>query len=271
MKVTTTCTSGVSAMIKLRNLLLVLCVLHFQIAGEVKLAWALPQGEQVAAGGAQFDRPNEVTLNVTTSDKVIIDYSQFNIDLPETVNFFQPSSSSIVLNRVTGGDPSSILGRLNANGKVFLVNPNGILFGPGSVINAAGFVASVLDIANEDFMNGHYAFNLKPGSENAAVVNQGLIQVAEGGQVLLTVGAAQAVLQNVINQEGIIRAGSMIEDGGTIRLVSAGGGIVSNSGALDVSSQSGKGGTVQVLGDKVGLFDGEINASGAVGGGTVLI
>src|SRR3989338_4551917 len=181
MKVTTTCTSGVSAMIKLRNLLLVLCVLHFQIAGEVKLAWALPQGEQVAAGGAQFDRPNEVTLNVTTSDKVIIDYSQFNIDLPETVNFFQPSSSSIVLNRVTGGDPSSILGRLNANGKVFLVNPNGILFGPGSVINAAGFVASVLDIANEDFMNGHYAFNLKPGSENAAVVNQGLIQVAEGG------------------------------------------------------------------------------------------
>jgi len=298
-------------------------------------AWALPQGEQVISGSAQFERPDDVTMNITTGDQSIIEYNSFDIGQPETVNFFQPSSSSIALNRITGGNPTSILGRLNATGKIFLINPNGILFGVGSQIDTAGFVASVLDIDNDDFLSGDYKFAMSPGSENARVINHGLIKVASGGfaglvgprvenngvviadqgriilaagekvtldfdgnglinfvlegdletalasntgtlqarggEVLLTARAAESVIDSVVNNEGLMDASSVVEEGGIIRLVSAGGGITANRGTLDASSAQGKGGTVHMLGDKVGLFDGEVNASGAAGGGTVLI
>ena len=87
----------------------------------------------------------------------------------------------MALNRVIGADPSVILGRLSANGQVFLVNPNGVLFGAGAVVNVGGLVASTLDISDADAMAGRYRFS-QAGA--GAVINQGEIH-APGGSVAL--------------------------------------------------------------------------------------
>ena len=82
---------------------------------------------------------------------------------------------SIALNRVTGGvNPSKIYGTLTANGRVFLINPDGVLIGSGAVINTAGFLATTHDISNADFMAGRYSFNI-PGRPDASIVNVGTI------------------------------------------------------------------------------------------------
>ena len=82
---------------------------------------------------------------------------------------------------MTGGlGPSEIMGTLTANGRVFLINRDGILFGPGAVVNTAGFLATTNDIKNADFMAGRYNFNI-PGRPDASIVNQGRITATSGG------------------------------------------------------------------------------------------
>ena len=153
--------------------------------------YSLPKGENVISGQATYQTDgNTLNINVTT-DKMIAEYNSFSIGAPETVNFNQLSSSSVALNRVIGVDPSSIMGKLNATGKIFLINPNGVLFGAGASVNAAGLVASTLDIANDDFLAGRYTFYGNGGS----VVNQGYIS-APGGFV--------ALLGNRVENSGVI-------------------------------------------------------------------
>ena len=119
-------------------------------------------------------------VNQSTSSAVI-NWNTFNIRANESVRFNQPSASSVALNRVTGGlGPSEIMGSLTANGRVFIINRDGILFGPGSVVNTAGFLATTNDIKNADFMAGRYNFNI-PGRPDASIVNQGRITATSGG------------------------------------------------------------------------------------------
>ena len=121
-----------------------------------------------------------VIVNQSTSSAVI-NWNTFNIRANESVRFNQPSASSVALNRVTGGlGPSEIMGSLTANGRVFIINRDGILFGPGSVVNTAGFLATTNDIKNADFMAGRYNFNI-PGRPDASIVNQGRITATSGG------------------------------------------------------------------------------------------
>ncbi|EHM8973254.1 filamentous hemagglutinin N-terminal domain-containing protein, partial [Escherichia coli] len=96
----------------------------------------------------------------------------------------QPSSSAVALNRVVGGGESQIMGNLKANGQVFLVNPNGVLFGKGASVSTSGFVASTRDIKNDDFMNRRYTFS---GGQKAgaAIVNQGALTTNAGGYIVL--------------------------------------------------------------------------------------
>ena len=116
-----------------------------------------------------------------STPSAIINWNTFNIRANESVRFNQPSSSSVALNRVTGGlGPSEIMGTLTANGRVFIINRDGILFGPGAVVNTAGFLASTNDIRNADFMAGRYNFNI-PGRPDASIVNQGRITATSGG------------------------------------------------------------------------------------------
>src|SRR5664279_6616532 len=117
-------------------------------------AAANPLGAQVVGGSATVQGQGTSTVTVTQqTNSAIINWNTFNIGAGEKTNIFQPSSSSVQLDRVTGGlGPSQILGTLWSNGRVFLVNPAGILFGSGATVDTAGFLATTSDIANADFM-----------------------------------------------------------------------------------------------------------------------
>src|SRR2546430_7305278 len=141
-----------------------------------------PEGGTVVGGAATIQGQGGPAVTVNqSSNSAIINWNTFNIGTKESVRFNQPGSSSVALNRVTGGlGPSEILGTLTANGRVFIINRDGILFGPGAVINTAGFLATTNDIKNSDFMAGRYSFNI-PGRPDASIVNQGRITATSGG------------------------------------------------------------------------------------------
>ena len=146
------------------------------------IAVANPQGPQVVGGSATVQGQGTPTVTVTQqSNSAIINWNTFNIGTSERTNIIMPSSSSVQLDRVTGGQgPSQILGTLWSNGRVFLVNPDGILFGAGAKVDTAGLLATTHDIANADFMAGRYNF-LISGNPNASIVNLGTLTAQSGG------------------------------------------------------------------------------------------
>jgi len=144
--------------------------------------WANPSDPSVVAGEAVFSSQGG-TLQVNTSDRAIINWKDFSIKPGETTRFIQPSKTSAVLNRVTGGELSSIQGALQASGRVYLVNPHGVIVGPSGVITAAGFFASTLDVCNDDFLNQRDL--LFSGDSKAQIANYGTIRVESGNVALL--------------------------------------------------------------------------------------
>lgn len=158
------------------------------------MAAANPVGGTVIAGTATMQQVGNI-LQITAADKTIINWQGFSIGKDEVTQFLQPSSSSSVLNRVVGQDPSVILGRLQSNGNVFLINPNGIVFGQGAQVNVGGLVASTLDIKNNDFLAGNYVF---AGNSDAKISNAAFIETTTGGRV--------AILAKSIENSGVIRA-----------------------------------------------------------------
>jgi filamentous hemagglutinin family protein len=99
------------------------------------------------------------------------------------VVFAQPSPNAIVLNRVAGAR-STIDGNISANGKVFLVNARGIVFGPNALVNVGSLIATTADTNTDTFLQGNAAFRgTSPSS--SAVLNQGSITAAPGGNVVL--------------------------------------------------------------------------------------
>src|SRR5690606_39101860 len=131
-----------------------------------------------------------------SSDKAIINWADFSIGEGETTRFNVPGATSATLNRVTSGNPSAILGNLISNGKLLLINQNGILVGPGGSIDAfGGFIGSTLDIDDHDFLNG--GDDVFMGTSGAGITNYGSI-VSGGGDVIL--------LGNFIDNQGTIGA-----------------------------------------------------------------
>src|SRR6186713_46377 len=145
-------------------------------------AHALPQGGVVAAGSASIANGAASTTITQSSQNAVINWQSFGIAAGQSVQFVQPGARAVALNRVLGADPSSIMGNLSSNGKVFLLNPNGILFGSGASVNVGGLVASTLAISDANFMAGQYSLS-NPG--DGAILNQGTITAAEGGYVAL--------------------------------------------------------------------------------------
>ena len=122
-------------------------------------ATAGPVGGVVAVGTASINTGATNTTINQSSQNAVINWQSFNIAAGQTVQFVQPNSSSVALNRVLGSDPTAIFGSLLANGNVFLVNPNGVLFGRGAQVNVGGLVASTLNLSDRDFMSGNYRFS----------------------------------------------------------------------------------------------------------------
>src|SRR5438105_11473965 len=145
--------------------------------------FANPTGPQIVSGAVSMQRPDARTLNVTNSPGSIINWQGFSIGAGEVTRFIQQSSSSAVLNRVVGADISQISGQLLSNGRVFLINPAGIVIGGGAIVDTAGFVASTLSMQNADFLAGKLKF--QGDATSGSMVNQGLIRTSYGGNVVL--------------------------------------------------------------------------------------
>jgi len=150
----------------------------------VPLAIAGPAGGQVVGGSGSISQSGLNTTINQTSQNMAIDWQSYNLNANERVQYLQPNSSSISLNRILSQNGSTIAGRIDANGQVILVNPNGIFFTPTSIINVGGIIASGLNIQPNDFMNGHYMFN-EVLDTDGAVINSGIINASLGGNVTL--------------------------------------------------------------------------------------
>src|SRR6266567_1195411 len=170
---------------------------------------ALPSGGSVVSGRVFVAAPSETSLAITqSSQKALINWQSFSIEAGASVTFKQPNSAAITLNRVVGTDDSTINGNLFANGQVWLINGNGILFGKESRINVGGLIATTSDMRDADFLAGKYEFGIASHNPNAAVVNQGSITAASGGSVVLA--GARVVNDGVIeaNLGKVVLAGA---------------------------------------------------------------
>lgn len=302
-------------------------------------AQGLPTGGVVVTNNATISQTsNTLTVN-QTGNAAILNWQSFSVGAGNAVRFDQPSASAVALNRVVGNSVSEIYGSLSANGRVMLVNQNGILMGAGAQVDTGGFIGSTLNIKDSDFLAGKYIFDIAnntggtagsiinngrintPGGYavliapqvtnngfiaaragtvaigagnkvsldmvgdglisltvdqaalNAAVVNSGTI-TANGGTVLIKASSANALFDTVLNSSGVIRADSITTQNGRIILDGGSTGITEVTGEISARGLNAgeTGGSISVLGDKVGLLgNARLDASGDAGGGTVLV
>ena len=166
--------------------------------------WALPQGGTVVSGDVNLGTPVAGQLGIVqNSAKAIVDWRSFSIGRNEGVSVAQPLGG-MALFRVTGGDPSQILGSLSATGRLFLSNPNGVLFGANAQVDVGSLVATTLNTSNSDFLSGQYRF---AGDSRASVVNEGRIGAAEGGSVVL-LGASVSNSGTITAPQGSVALGA---------------------------------------------------------------
>uniref|UniRef100_UPI0027BA5A4A two-partner secretion domain-containing protein n=1 Tax=Methyloversatilis sp. TaxID=2569862 RepID=UPI0027BA5A4A len=222
------------------------------------LAIANPTGHQVVHGNVGVQVQGS-TLNITASDKAIINWQQFSIQPGETTRFIQPSSTASVLNRVVGQDPSRILGNLIANGRVFLINPNGVLFGAGAKVDTAGLVASTLNIRNEDFLAGRMKFDAEGNA--GKLRNDGTLKTTGGPLILIATDVENTGLITAENGDIVLAAGKSVEIADphqpSLRVKIDAGGEAINLGQL-----ISRGGSVGMFGAAL-TQAGRISATGA--------
>src|SRR3569833_1537223 len=264
------------------------------IAATRSHAGALPTGGVVTSGSGTVSQSGN-TLPVTqTSNKLVTQRSSFNIGPGDVVKYVQPSSSSVALIRVLGSNPSVIQGALIANGQVFLLNPNGVLFSRTAQVNVGGLVASTLSLSDDDFLRGEYRFSAS--KEGGTVTNQGSLVARDGGtialiaakvvnsgslsadrgnvllgsgdQVVLDVGApvmlkiAKGALDALVDNGGAIRA-----DGGVVLLTAKATNelmtrVINNTGTIEARTlATGQKGEILLLG---GMEDNSITVGGTL-------
>ncbi|AJY45865.1 hypothetical protein TM49_09545 [Martelella endophytica] len=147
----------------------------------------LPGGPSVVSGTANIASTGSAMTVTQGSDRAIVNWQSFNVGQGNSVNFVQPGINAAILNRVTGNTRSSIAGAISGNGQVFLVNPNGIAITPtGTVKAGGGFVASTLDITDDDFMSGNMVY--RGNGASSTVSNKGVVTIGRGGYVALMGG-----------------------------------------------------------------------------------
>ena len=271
---------------------------------------ALPTGGRVVAGNAtisQTQNVNSATMNINqTSQRAIVNWDSFNVGKNSTVNFNQPNSSAVTLNRVTGVTQSMVDGVVNANGQVVLVNPNGVTISKGGEMNAAGVVTTTMDIGNKDFMDGKSTYK---GNGKGAVVNEGKIStndpngyiallapevrnegyllakmgpdntvaMASGKQITLDFRGDQLMSVTIDRSvyQGLVDNKRVVEAPGGLIIVAAGaanrlmGSVVKNTGRITASSMVNNGGVIELVANTVtqaGTVSANGNGAGTVGG-----
>lgn len=224
-------------------------------------ALANPTGGVPVQGTVSMDAPALGQLHITNSPNSIIHWNSFSIGAGELTKFIQESASSAVLNRVVApGSLSEILGTLQSNGRVFLINPNGITIGAGAVLDLPGFVASSLDMTDADFTAGRMRFQQAPSVAAGTVTNQASVFMPDGGQVYLIGGSVVNEPGGFINSpngEVVLAAGHSVE------LMSAGAPGVSVAIAAPENEAVNLGQIFAGVGS-VGIFGGVINQGGVV-------
>ena len=156
-------------------------------AADPGTAQTLPTGGSVVSGQVTTTKSGTTLTINQSSQNAIVNWQSFSIGGSNTVNVYQPNSSAALLDRVTGSAASTIAGHLNANGQVYLINPNGIAITKSGLVDVGGgFVASTLNISDSDFQNGKLVFSGSGAS--ARVTNQGVITVGRGGYAALLGG-----------------------------------------------------------------------------------
>lgn len=269
-------------------------------------AYALPTGSEIMSGQADIAKSaDNKTMSINQhTDKLITNWQDFSVGSGERVSFRQPTNQSIALNRVVGANGSQIHGQLDANGRVFLVNPNGVMFGAGAQVNVGGLVASTQNLSDADFLAGRYRF---AGASGQSVENAGTITAADGGSVALlgarvsntgviraqmgrvALGAGNAFnvnfdgngLLNLQVEGGAVDAqahngGLLKADGGDVLMTARAAGdllgsVVRNSGTIEAKGLSSRAGKITLDGGEVQV-GGKLDASAqdaATAGGTV--
>jgi filamentous hemagglutinin family protein len=248
---------------------------------------ARPTGGQVVAGGAAISQTSNNTLITQSTQRGVVQWQSFNVGSQQSVTFAQPSTTSSTLNRVIGGDPSAIAGKITANGQIVISNQAGVIFSKGSEVDTAGLIATSANITNPNFMNGTMVFD-GAGNPNARVVNRGTITVHDAGLVGLisprvaNSGVIDAKLGHVVIAGAATATLDMYGDGllsidVTKQVVQVPTGrngkpataLVTNTGTIRAD-----GGTVQITAAAAdGIVDNLVNAGGtiAAGGGVISI
>ena len=275
------------------------------LASTAEPVLALPQGGQVAAGDAQIaSNAAEMAIH-QTSQNAVINWQSFNIAAGERVSVLQPNAQAALLNRVLGSNPSEIFGQLQANGRVFLVNPSGVYFAPGAQVDAGAIIASTMNITNADFMAGRYNFvgtehdgkvinKASLAAQNGGliallgkdVVNEGVV-VAKKGTAALAAGEAvtldfggdgkvevvptKAALEQAVTNKGLVEA-----DGGLVFMSAATGEMLTRSavnqdGIVHASSLADAPGAIRITARDVNLGTGSLTDASGMQGGTIEI
>jgi filamentous hemagglutinin family protein len=253
-----------------------------------------PSGGVITAGSASITQSANLTTITQASPRLSLTWNSFNIPAKDTVDFLQPSASALAVNRILDVNGTQILGHLNANGQVYLINPNGVVFGPGAEVNVGGLVASTLALDAASAPADAQSFS---GDGAGSVINRGTIHAAPGGYVALlgrhvgnsgvisaqlgtvAMGAGsaatlkfkdthlvsmqidQSVLNSIAANGGLIRA-----DGGQV-LMSAGAeksllaSVVNNTGVIEARTLDHQEGTIILRG---GMVAGTVNLSGTL-------
>ena len=261
-------------------------------------ATQLPTGAQVTSGLANVSQSGAVMTVKQTSDKAVLQWQSFNVGAQATVRFEQPSAQSVTLNRVQDSNPSQIFGQIKANGSVFLQNPNGVYFAPGSSVDVGSFLATTHSISDADFLAGKYKFTrdnaigkiLNSGNLTSKlggfiallapeVQNQGVV-VAKGGSIVLAAGEtyqlqfeANGALTNILVSPATVAAyvenGNAVMAPGGLVILSAQaadaiqGGLVKNTGSIQADGLVNDGGVIRLVASHSISHTGSITADAA--------
>lgn len=246
----------------------------------VGAAVAGPQGGTVVGGSGSIARPNANTTVIRQqSTNLAIDWQKFNVKSNEIVQFKQPGRNAQALNRIFDQNASQIHGQLRANGRVLLMNPNGVIFGPTARVNVNSLIAAGMrNIPVEDFMAGKFRLEALDGADGV-VINEGTIEAAVGGDVTL-VGKSIRNDGVIIASAGRVNlaAGNKVTldfDGDGLMRFAVDEAVLDNAQALD--AQVTNTGTVAAEGGDVimaasaaaAVFDQAINNAGVIKAGRI--